>query len=298
MSNPLFHGSIPALITPFKNGQFDAPAYQKLIEWQIASGSSALVSCGTTGESPTLSHEEWREVIKTCVITAAGRVPVIAGTGSNNTAETIKKTQEAQELGANAALIVTPYYNKPSQEGLYQHYKAVHDATNLPIILYTAPGRAVITLADDTVARLSRLPRIAGIKDCMEVERFIRLRSICRTDFTFLTGDDGVAAAALAMGAHGCISVTANIAPDLSAALQAAWQANDKQAFAHARDALEPLNSILFIESNPMPVKYIASLMGLCALEYRLPLLPPSAENQTRLRAAAERAGLLRQKAA
>jgi len=294
----MFHGSIPALLTPFKNGQFDVPAYQRLIEWQIASGSSALVPCGTTGESPTLSHEEWRSVIKTCVETAAGRVPIIAGTGSNSTAETIQKTQEAQKLGANAALIVTPYYNKPTQEGLYQHFKAVNDAVDLPIILYTAPGRTVVTLSDDTVARLAALPRIAGIKDCMELERFIRLRRICPPDFCLLTGDDGVAAAALAMGAHGCISVTANVAPDLSAALQRAWHAKDMESFARARDALDIMNSVMFIETNPIPVKYVASLMGLCTLEYRLPMVPPSAENQVRLRAAAESAGLLKQKAA
>jgi len=294
----MFHGSIPALITPFKNGRFDTPAYHRLVEWQINSGSSALVPCGTTGESPTLSHEEWREVIKTCMAAAAGRVPVIAGTGSNNTAETIQKTQEAKELGATAALIVTPYYNKPPQEGLYQHYKAIHDATNIPIIMYTAPGRAVVTLTDDTVARLAALPRIVGIKDCMEVERFVRLRRICPPEFLLFTGDDGVAAAALAMGAHGCISVTANVAPALSAELQHAWQAKDLSAFARARDALDPLNSILFCETNPIPVKYVASLMGLCELEYRLPLVPPNAENQARLYAAAEHAGLLKQKAA
>jgi len=294
----MFHGSIPALITPFKSGQFDAPAYQRLVEWQIASGSSALVPCGTTGESPTLSHEEWRTVIKTCVETAAGRVPVIAGTGSNNTAETIKKTQEARALGANAALIVVPYYNKPTQEGLFQHYKAVHDATDLPIIMYTAPGRVVVTLSDETVGRLAALPRIAGIKDCMEVERFIRLRRLCPPNFTLLTGDDGVAAAALAMGAHGCISVVANVAPGLSAELQRAWKEKNMANFARARDELDILNSILFIESNPIPVKYIASLMGLCALEYRLPMTPPSAENQAKLRAAADRVGLLKQKAA
>jgi len=294
----MFHGSIPALITPFKNGRFDAPAYHRLVEWQIAAGSSALVPCGTTGESPTLSHEEWREVIKTCVTAAAGRVPVIAGTGSNNTTETTQRTQEARELGATAALIVTPYYNKPPQEGLFQHYKAIHDATDMPIIMYTAPGRAVVTLADDTVARLAALPRIAGIKDCMEVERFVRLRRICPPEFCLLTGDDGVAAAALAMGAHGCISVTANVAPALSAELQRAWQAKDLPAFARARDALDPLNGILFCETNPIPVKYVASLLGLCELEYRLPLIQPGAENQVRLRAAAESAGLLKQKAA
>jgi len=294
----MFHGSIPALITPFKNGRFDAPVYQRLIEWQITSGSTALVPCGTTGESPTLSHEEWGEVIKTCVTAAAGRVPVIAGTGSNNTAETIQKTQEAKELGATAALIVTPYYNKPSQEGLYQHYKAIHDATDIPVIMYTAPGRAVITLADDTVGRLAALPRIAGIKDCMEVERFIRLRRICPPEFCLLTGDDGVAAAALAMGAHGCISVTANVAPALSAELQRAWQTKDLVAFARARDALDPLNGILFCETNPIPVKYVASLLALCELEYRLPLVPPSAESQARLRTVAENARLLKQKAA
>jgi 4-hydroxy-tetrahydrodipicolinate synthase len=294
----MFHGSIPALITPLKNGQFDAASYQKLIEWQIASGSSAVVACGTTGESPTLSHEEWRAVVKCAVATAKGRVPVIAGTGSNDTAKSIEFTVEAQELGANAALCVVPYYNKPTQEGLYQHYKAIHDATRIPIILYTAPGRSVVTLSDEIVARLAALPRIAALKDCMEVERFVRLRKICPADFCLMTGDDGVAAAALAMGAQGCISVVANVAPTLSASLQTAWHANDMKAFAAARDNLEPLSTMLFCEANPIPVKYIASLIGLCSLEYRLPLVAPSAENQNKLRDLAQRMGLLQQKAA
>jgi len=295
----MFHGSIPALITPFKNGQFDAPAYQKLIEWQIASGSSALVPCGTTGESPTLSHEEWREVIKTCVKTAAGRVPVIAGTGSNSTAETIARTQEAEKLGANAALVVVPYYNKPTQEGLYQHFKAVHDATNLPIIVYNVPGRTVANISSETLARLAQLPRIAGTKDATaNLERPVHERASCGDDFCFLSGDDGTTLAYLAMGGHGCISVTANIAPRESAELYAAWQRGDMASAGRLRDQLAELNSLLFCEANPTPVKYIASLMGLCALEYRLPLLAPSAENQTKLRAAAERMGLLKQKAA
>jgi len=295
----MFHGSIPALITPFKNGQFDAPAFRHLVDWQIASGSSALVPCGTTGESPTLSHEEWQEVTKTCVDAAAGRVPVIVGTGSNNTAETLRKTQEAQTFGASAALIVVPYYNKPSQEGLYQHFKAIHEGTDLPILIYNVPGRTVANIESATVARLSQLPRIVGTKDATaNMERLVLERAACPKDFCFMSGDDGTALSFLAMGGHGCISVTANIAPKESAALQAAWAAGDMATAARLRDQLAELNSLLFCEANPMPVKYIASLMGLCALEYRLPLLPPSAENQTRLRAAADRAGLLKQKAA
>lgn len=295
----MFHGSIPALITPFKNGQFDAPAYQKLIEWQIASGSSALVPCGTTGESPTLSHDEWRAVVKTCVETARGRVPVIAGAGSNNTTEAIKKTQEARELGANAVLSVVPYYNKPTQEGLYQHFKAINDASELPIILYNVPGRTVASLTVETMARLSQLPRIIGNKDATaNLERPTQERLACGEKFCLLSGEDGSALAYLAMGGHGCISVTANIAPRESAELQAAWARGDMVAAARIRDQLSELNSLLFCETNPGPVKYLASVLGLCQLEYRLPMVAPSAENQKRLREAAERAGLLKQRAA
>ena len=295
----MFHGSIPALITPFKNGQFDSAAYQKLIEWQMTSGSSALVACGTTGESPTLSHEEWAAVITCAVKTSAGRVPVIAGTGSNDTAKSIQLTLEATKLGADAALCVVPYYNKPPQEGLYQHFKAIHDATNIPIILYNVPGRTVVGLSVETISRLSKLPRVVANKDATgNLERPVQERLATSEKFCLLSGDDGTALAHLAMGGNGCISVTANIAPRQSAELQAAWARGDFAAAARIRDELAELNSMLFCEANPIPVKYIASLMGLCALEYRLPLVPPSAENQAKLRALAERMRLLEKKAA
>ena len=289
----MFHGSIPALITPFKNGHFDTPAYQKLIEWQMAMGSSALVTCGTTGESPTLSHEEWQLVVKTAVAVANKKVPVIAGTGSNNTSKTIEMTQKAKDLGVDAALVVVPYYNKPTQEGLFQHFKAVHDASALPIILYNVPGRTVTTLSVETVGRLAQLPRIVGIKDATaNLERPALERAVCPDDFCFLSGEDGTALAYLAMGGHGCISVTANVAPKQSANLQAAWVAGDIKTATRICGELAELNSLLFCESNPGPVKYIAAQMGLCALEYRLPLVAPSEENQRRLDALIKNSGL------
>lgn len=294
----MFHGSIPALITPFKNGQFDAPAYQKLIEWQIASGSAALVPCGTTGESPTLSHEEWRAVVKTCVETAAGRVPVIAGAGSNNTAHAVELAKEAKDLGADAVLTVVPYYNKPTPEGQFQHFKAINEA-GIPMILYNVPGRTVTSLSVDTVARISKLSNVVGIKDATaNLERPTQERLACGEKFCLLSGEDGSALAYLAMGGHGCISVTANVAPKLSADLQKAWTAGDLQTAARIRDELAELNSLLFCETNPVPVKYVASLLGLCELEYRLPLVPPSAESQKRLQDIANHMGLLKQKAA
>lgn len=294
----MFHGSIPALITPFKNGQFDAPAYQKLIEWQIASGSSALVPCGTTGESPTLSHDEWRTVIKTCVETAKGRVPVIAGAGNNNTAKAVEMAREAKELGANAVLTVVPYYNKPTQEGLYQHFKAVSEV-GIPMVLYNVPGRTVTSIAVETMARLAKLPNVIANKDATaNLERPTQERLACGEKFCLLSGEDGSALAYLAMGGHGCISVTANVAPKLSADLQKAWVAGDMKTAARIRDELSELNALLFCETNPGPVKYVASLLGLCELEFRLPLVAPSAENQKRLRDVAERMGLLKQKAA
>lgn len=254
--------------------------------------------CGTTGESPTLSHDEWRTVIKTCVETAKGRVPVIAGAGNNNTAKAVELAREAKELGADAVLTVVPYYNKPTQEGLYQHFKAISEV-GIPMVLYNVPGRTVASLTVETMARLAKLPNVIGNKDATaNLERPTQERLACGEKFCLLSGEDGSALAYLAMGGHGCISVTANVAPKQSADLQKAWAAGDMKTAARIRDELADLNSLLFCETNPGPVKYIASLLGLCELEYRLPLVAPSAENQKRLRDVAERMGLLKQKAA
>lgn len=274
----MFKGSIPALITPFKGGEIDWPAFEKLVEWQIAQGSHALVPCGTTGESPTLSHEEHMAIVQRCVEIVKKRVPVIAGTGSNSTAEAIELTAHAKKAGADGALIVTPYYNKPSQEGMFQHYKAIHDSVDIPIVLYNIPGRCVIDMSNDTIVRLSELPRIVGIKDAAgDLSRPLDIARRCGPDFVQLSGDDITAAAFLAQGGVGCISVIANIAPAMCAGLQNAWNKGDLKTMADIRDKLGPLGKALFVESNPAPVKYAASVLGICSDEVRQPLLPASA---------------------
>lgn len=274
----MFHGSITALITPFRNGEVDLKAFENLVEWQIEQGSHGLVPCGTTGESPTLSDEETKTVITRCVEVAKGRVPIIAGTGSNSTRKTIATSQMAKECGADATLIVTPYYNKPTQDGMLAHYKAVHDSTELPIILYNVPGRCVVELALDTVIKLSALPRIAGIKDATaDTARATLMKAQARKGFCVLSGEDGIAGAFLAQGADGCISVSSNVAPALCAQFQNAWAAKDYTTFEQVQTKLAPLHKALFCESSPAPVKYAASRLGLCSDEVRLPLLPASA---------------------
>ncbi len=290
----MFKGSITALITPFQQGEIDWKAFENLVEWQIAEGSHGLVPCGTTGESPTLSHDEHRAVIKRCIEIANKRVPVIAGTGSNSTAEAIALTQNAKKDGADAALVVTPYYNKPTQEGLYQHFKAIHDAADLPIVIYNIPGRCVIDMSVDTMARLAKLKNIVGVKDAAgDLARPVHTRLACGADFCQLSGDDDTAPAFLAQGGVGVISVVSNIAPKLSAQMQEAWIACDMKTFTAIRDRLAPVIKAMFCETNPAPVKYAASLMGKCTDEVRLPLVPVSEASRDRVKDAMKTAGLL-----
>ncbi|MCA0199941.1 MAG: 4-hydroxy-tetrahydrodipicolinate synthase [Proteobacteria bacterium] len=290
----MFRGSITALITPFKKGAVDEKAYQDFIEWQIKEGSHGFVPCGTTGESPTLSHEEHNRVIELCVEVAKGRVPVIAGTGSNSTEEAIQLTKHAQKVGADAALVVTPYYNKPTQEGLYQHFMAIADAVDLPIIIYNIPGRSVIDMSIETMARLAGHKNIVGVKDATnDLMRPIRSRLEFGEDFCHLSGEDGTSVAFLAHGGQGCISVTANIAPRLCAQLQDAWHLGAYEDVFRIRDVLAPVHDAMFVETNPTPVKFAASLLGKCAPDVRLPLVPLSMKAKARVEEAMRQAGLL-----
>ncbi len=280
-----FRGIYTALITPFKNGQVDDQAFQAFVDWQIKEGVHGLVPCGTTGESPTLSYEEHKRVIELCIEVAKKRVPVMAGTGANSTEEAIMFTRHAKEAGADAALVVAPYYNKPTQEGIYQHYKAIHDAVEIPIIIYNIPGRSVVNITDETLARLSQLPNIAGVKDATgDLARVYTLRALAGASFQQLSGEDMTAIAFNASGGQGCVSVTANIAPRACAQVQEATLKGDYAGALALHDALVPLHSVMFCETSPAPVKFAAGLMGICSPELRLPLVLPSAENQTRIR--------------
>lgn len=271
----MFKGSITALITPFKGGEIDWSAFDHCIEWQIENGTHGVVPCGTTGESPTLSHEEHMAIVKRCVDVVKGRIPVIAGTGSNSTAEAIELTAHAKSVGADGALVVTPYYNKPTQDGMYAHFKAIQDSVALPILIYNIPGRCVVDMNIETMAKLAKLPHIVGVKDSAnDLSRPLETRIAIGPDFIQLSGDDITAAAHLAQGGVGCISVASNIAPRLCADLQNAWVKKDMATFKKSRDALTLLARNLFCESNPAPVKYAASKLGLCSDEVRLPLLP------------------------
>lgn len=290
----MFRGSICALITPFANGGIDEAAFQSLVEWQIAQGTHGVVPCGTTGESPTLSHAEHMRVVELCVEAARGRVPVIAGTGSNSTAEAIILTRHAAEAGADAALVVTPYYNKPTQEGLYQHYKAIHDAVDLPIIIYNIPGRCVVDMTVETMARLAALRNIVGVKDATnDLARPLRTRVEIGPDFCQLSGEDATATAFLAQGGVGCISVTANVAPRQCAEVQEAWQHGDLATMTAVRDRLAPLHRALFLEPSPAPVKYAASLLGMGNGAVRPPLTEPTQGTKDAVRAAMQHAGVL-----
>ncbi len=290
----MFRGSITALITPFRNGQIDEVAFQSLVAYQIAAGTHGLVPCGTTGESPTLSHEEHRRVMTLCVEAAEGRVPVIAGTGSNSTAEAIALTRHAHAAGASAALVVTPYYNKPTQEGLYQHFKAIHDNVDIPIILYNIPGRCTVDLSLNTMVRLAQLPKIIGIKDATaDLNRPLRTRLAVGQTFCQLSGEDATVVAFLAQGGHGCISVSSNIAPSLCAQLHNAWSAGELATVFALRDRLMPLHEALFCETSPGPVKYAAALLGLCAAETRLPLWEIAESSRRRVRETLSGLGLI-----
>ncbi len=292
-------GSIPALVTPFKGGKVDAQAFVRLVDWQIESGSHGLVPCGTTGETPTLSTEEHLAVIKLCVTAARGRVPVIAGTGSNSTEKAIMLAKGAEKNGADAILVVTPYYNKPTQEGLYQHFKAVHDACGLPVILYNVPGRTGVEISVETVARLGALPRIVGIKDAsVDLSRPLAIRRLLGPDFIQMSGEDATVAAYLAQGGHGCISVTANVAPKLCADLHNCWAEGDMVRFGILRDRLLPLHKALFVETSPSPAKYCLSKLGMLGEELRLPLVPVTAATRKVLDTALRAVGVTSVKAA
>jgi 4-hydroxy-tetrahydrodipicolinate synthase len=286
-------GSLTALITPLKDGKFDEAAFRKLVNWQIEEGTQGLVPCGTTGESPTLSHDEHNRVIELCVEEARGRVPVIAGTGSNATDEAIALTRHAKEVGCDAVLSVTGYYNKPTQEGQYRHFMAIADAVDIPILLYNIPGRAIVDITVETMARLSRHKNIIGVKDATaNLMRPSRERLACGPDWLLISGEDGTALGYNAHGGKGCISVTANIAPRLCAEFQAACASGD---FAKARtyqDRLMPLHDAMFCESSPAPVKYAASLLGLCSEEVRLPMAEASEAARVQVAAAMQKAGL------
>ena len=269
----MFKGSIPAVITPFIDNEVDYDSLAKVLNFLIDNGSHGLVPCGTTGESPTLSHEEHKKIIEETIRIADKRVPVIAGTGSNNTLEAVEYTAHAEESGADAALIVTPYYNKPTQSGLYEHFKTIADKTNIPIIIYNIPGRSIVDMTIETMIELSKLKKIIGVKDATnDLFRPLLTRKKMQNDFCFLSGEDGTALAYLAQGGHGCISVTANVAPKLCSQLHSAWQDGNISKAQEFNLKLSSLHNALFIESSPGPVKYAASLLGLCNKQTRLPL--------------------------
>lgn len=290
----MIKGSMPALVTPFKNGELDLDTLKKLVEWHIEQGSTGLVPVGTTGESPTLSHEEHETVIETVVQAAAGRVPVIAGAGSNNTVEGIRLIRFAEKAGADAALVVTPYYNKPTQAGLIAHFTAMHDACNLPIVIYNIPPRSVIDMTPATMGELAKLPRIIGVKDATgKLERVSQQRITCGPDFIQLSGEDATALGFNAHGGVGCISVTANVAPKLCAEFQQATLRGDYKTALDYQDRLMPLHEAIFIEPGLVGAKYALSVLGLCSDEVRLPLVGLTEGTKDRIRDAMRHAGLL-----
>ncbi len=289
-----FRGSFTALVTPFKNGAVDEKAFRALVDWQIAEGTNGLVPVGTTGESPTLSHDEHKQVVEWCIDEVKGRVPVIAGAGANATAEAVDLCRHAEKAGASAVLVVTPYYNKPTQEGLYQHFKAVNDAIGIPIIIYNIPARSVIDMSVDTMARLFELKNIAGVKDATaNVARVSQQRDKLGADFNQLSGEDVTALGFMAHGGHGCISVTSNVAPRLCSEFQAACLEGDYATALRLQDKLYPLHAHLFVETNPAPTKYALSVLGKCADTLRLPLVPIGEKSRELVRAAMKHAGLI-----
>ncbi|MEO0747341.1 MAG: 4-hydroxy-tetrahydrodipicolinate synthase [Pseudomonadota bacterium] len=271
----MFKGSFPALVTPFKNGELDLDTLKKLVDWHIEEGSHGLVPVGTTGESPTLSHDEHDLVVETVVHAAAGRVPVIAGAGSNNTAESVRLAQHAQKAGANGVLVVTPYYNKPTQAGLIAHFTAVHDCCDLPIIIYNIPGRSVVDMSPETMGELAKLPRIAGVKDATgDLARVSDQRITCGKDFIQISGEDATAHGFNAQGGVGCISVTANVAPKMLSQMQEATLANDYATALEIQDRLMPLHKAIFTEPGLVGAKYALFRLGMCSDEVRSPLTP------------------------
>ncbi len=290
----MFRGTLTALITPFKNGEVDERGFQDFVEWQINEGVHGLVPCGTTGESPTLTHEEHNRVNELCVEVAKGRVPVIAGTGSNSTDEAIQLTQHAKKIGADAALVVTPYYNKPTQEGLRLHFLAIADAVDLPIIIYNIPARSVVDMSVETMAKLAEHENIVGVKDATnDLGRVIRSRLEIGEEFCQLSGEDPTSVAFLAHGGKGCISVTSNVAPRLCAQMQDAWHLGAYEDVFRLRDILMPLHDSMFVETNPAPVKFGVSLLGKCAPDTRLPIAPLQMKSKGRVEESMRGAGLL-----
>jgi 4-hydroxy-tetrahydrodipicolinate synthase len=294
MSQPRFKGVLPALITPFRDGEVDEAAFAALVERQIAGGVHGLVPVGTTGETSTLSHAEHARVVELCVQVARGRVPVIAGAGSNATAEAIELARHAKAVGANAALMVTPYYNRPSQEGLYRHYAAVNDAVDLPVLVYNVPSRTSVDISNETLARLARLPNIIGIKDATgDMARPSVQRLTCGPDWVMLSGDDTSALGYIAHGGHGCISVTSNVAPEACAAFSNACLQGDLAAARERQDRLIGLHRALFLDASPAPTKFALAHLGLCAEESRLPVAPCADAVKPAILDAMREAGLL-----
>ena len=287
-----FRGSFTALVTPFRNGSLDEAAFRALVSWQIAEGTNGLVPVGTTGESPTVSHDEHRRVVEWCIDEARGRVPVIAGAGSNSTREAIELAQHADKAGASAVLVVTPYYNKPTQEGMYQHFKAINDAIGIPILIYNIPPRSVVDMSVETMARLFELKNIAGVKDATaSMVRVSQQRAVLGEDFNQLSGEDATVLGYMAHGGHGCISVTANVAPKLCAEFQDACLRGAYDRARELQDKLMPLHDAMFCEPSPAPVKYAVSLLGLCTPEVRLPLVELTDAGRAQVKAAMQGVG-------
>jgi 4-hydroxy-tetrahydrodipicolinate synthase len=291
----MFKGSLVALITPMRaDAAVDEAALERFVDWQITEGTHGLVPVGTTGESPTLTHAEHRRVVEITIAVAGGRVPVIAGAGSNSTAEAVDLARHAKRAGADAALVVTPYYNKPTQEGLYLHFKAIADSADIPVIIYNIPGRSVVDISVETMARLARHPNIVGVKDATaNLTRPLHVRRACGVDFCQLSGEDHTAIAHLASGGVGCISVTGNIAPRLLRDMHLAWQKGDVDGAIAIQHRLVPLHDAMFAETSPGPVKYAAHMLGFGEPDCRLPLAPISEATRAQLRAAMVEVGLL-----
>ena len=290
----LFHSSYTALLTPFKDNKVDYLSYRELIDFQINNGTHGLVPVGTTGESPTLSHDEHKKLIEVCIEQSNGRVPVIAGAGSNSTSEAVDFVKHACSAGADGLLVVTPYYNKPTQSGLLAHYNELIKYTSKPIIIYDIPGRSVIQMTDETMAKLAQDQFIVGVKDATaDLTRPTRLQNVISDDFIQLSGEDGTALAYLAAGGHGCISVTANIAPNLLSRMHNAWKQGDINTAQEINKKLMPLHDALFCETSPGPLKYAASLLGICSSDARLPIVEIEEDSKLKVKNALKQTGMI-----